>query len=122
MRMAIAAAAVLGLFAMAAPAHAQMRTSLSGGSNANVPQNSGGGGGGGGSFGSSASGGHALNGISRDVRYQNTSAHGNEADFQLTAYVPYEQAVRMGEAALAQQAKTLGEIAAEYRASKAHRK
>ena len=118
MRMAIiVAVAVLGL-AIAAPVHAQgMRGPVSGGSNAAAPTN--GGGGGGGYGGGSSVGGHSLTGF-QPIHYQNNAAHGCAADFELTAYVPYEQAVKMGEAALAQQAKTLGQIAAEYRASKHH--
>jgi hypothetical protein len=121
MRMGIVAVLAILMLAMAAPAHAQ-RAALSGGSTANAPQMSGGGGGGGGfGGGGGVSGGHSLPQLPQAVHYTNASAHGTEADFQLTSFVPYEQAVRMGEEALAQPVKTLGEIAAEYRAEKAAR-
>lgn len=125
LRMAMAAAVALLALVLAVPAHAQMRGPASGGMQTTAvggATGSGGGGGGGGSFGggSGTGGGHPLPSFAL-VRYTNSSAHGTEADFQLTSFVPYEQAVKMGEAALAEQAKTLGQIAAEYRAAKRHR-
>lgn len=121
MRIGIVAVVAILALAVAVPAHAQ-RAALSGGSTANAPQMSGGGGGGGGfGGGGGVSGGHALPQLPQPVHYTNVSAHGTEADFQLTSFVPYEQAVRMGEEAPARPTKTLGEIAAEYRAEKALR-
>jgi hypothetical protein len=117
MRMAILAVVAILALAIAAPAHAQMMHGpASGGSTANAPVN-GGGGGGGGYGGGSSVGTHGFSGF-QPIHYQNAAAHGSSADFELTVFVPYEQAVKMGEAALTQQTKTLGQIAAEYRASK----
>jgi|SRR5215469_13352925 len=116
MRTAIVVAVMILGLAMAGPSHAQARTPMGGGSTASQ-LNSGGGGGAGGGFGGA---GHSFRGLAA-MHYANPSAQGNAEDFQVTSYVPYEQALKMGEATRAQQTKTLGEIAAEYRARKAQR-
>lgn len=125
MRMVMAAGAALLALVLALPAHAQMRGPVGGGTTTTgvggAPGSAGGGGGSvsGGGGGVGTGGGHSMPSFA-PARYRNSAAHGTETDFQPTSFVPYEQAVKMGQAALAQQAKTLGQIAAEYRAAKRH--
>jgi hypothetical protein len=45
---------------------------------------------------------------------------GSDSDYVPSTFVPFEAAVRMGEAALAYRPKSLGEVAVEYRAAKKH--
>jgi hypothetical protein len=123
MRIAIVAAVTVLGMALAGPAHAQMRGPASGGMATTAVAGTGSGGGGGSASGGSYGGGGGLaagrsSSSLQGIRYQNSAAHGTEADFELTAFVPYAEAVKMGERALAQQSKTLGQIAAEYRVQK----
>jgi hypothetical protein len=78
-----------------------------------------GGGAGAGSFGSLS-----LPTIARSapLRYQYTFAQGSEGSFVPSTYVRYEDAVKMGEAALAAQPKpvSIAQVAAQYRALKQH--
>lgn len=126
MRLAMAAvAALLGLVLAATPAHAQMRAPASGGMQTTATSGQGAGAGGGGGSGSGGGGGfgggsHTLPTLTQ-VHYANPSAHGTEADYQPTSFMPYDAAVKMGQDALSGPQKTLGEIAAEYRAEKASR-
>ncbi len=55
-----------------------------------------------------------------EPRYQNSSAHGSEAEFVPSTYVPYEQALAQGQAALAPESKpkSVAQVAAEYRSAK----
>ncbi|MFZ0211777.1 MAG: hypothetical protein WBE20_13325 [Candidatus Acidiferrales bacterium] len=49
--------------------------------------------------------------------FQMTSAQGSST-FVPSTFVPYKEAVKMGQAALAYKPKSIAEVAAEYRASK----
>jgi hypothetical protein len=105
-------AVVAVLFVASLPAHAQARFGSSGGSALAF-----GGGGGGGAVGSSVG---VLPMTPRTIRYSNPSAHGTETDFNLTSFVPYDDAVKMGLAVINQKPKPIAQVAAEYRASKKH--
>lgn len=104
-------AVVAVLFIASLPAHAQSRFGSSGAS----VLATGGGGGAGTGVGSSAG---VLPMAFRTTRYANLAAHGTETDFNLTSFVPYDEAVKMGLAVINQKPKPIAEVAAEYRASK----
>lgn len=52
------------------------------------------------------------------TRFSMSVTNGSSAEFIPSTFVPFEQAVEQGRAALAAKPKTLAEIAAEYRAQK----
>ena len=110
MRIAILAALVI-LFAV--PADAQSHTAMGGGSTAAAYTGGGGGAAGG------ASGSHAMF-HAPVTQFDFGYAHGTTCDFNPSSYMEYDEAVKYGQAVVAAEAKpkTLGEIAAEYRASK----
>lgn len=83
--------------------------------------------------GGSISGIGALNGIGglshvtfpvltgrSEPAYENRSAHGSAAEFVPSTYIPYEQALAQGQAALVPDSKPkpLAQVAAEYRSAK----
>jgi hypothetical protein len=102
------------------PAHAQSRMSPAAAAPSAL-NNSGGGGGGGYSGGSGYGGGgagiHSLP-SSPATQFTYSYAHGSDSDFAPTSFLPYDQAVELGESILAEKPKSLGEVAAEYRALK----
>lgn len=53
-----------------------------------------------------------------EPRFHMTVVNGSSNDFIPSTFVPFEQAVAQGRAALATKPKTLAEVAAEYRATK----
>jgi hypothetical protein len=104
----------LAVFALlfALPAHAQHAGAAPSGTT-----NSGGGGYGG------SMGGADFSDSSHIPQTQFTVviAHGSAQDFVPSTFMCFSQAVKIGEAELAYQTKTLGEVAREYRAEKAHK-
>ena len=109
---------VLSLF-LSLSLHAQSRMSPAGAAPSTL--NNGGGGGGGYSGGSAYGGGgvgiHSLPSCPL-AQFNYSYAHGTDADFAPTSFLPYDQAIKLGEAVLAEKPKSLGEVAAEYRAQK----
>jgi len=103
--------AALLLF-LALPAHAQHVGSAS----TQVNQGGGGGGGGGQMGGDYGSSNHIA-----VTEFHVVAAHGS-SDFVDSTYMAYDRALEIGEAILARQQKTLGQIAREYRADKAAKK
>jgi hypothetical protein len=103
------------LFAL--PAHAQSHAARTGSTAS--PMTNGGGGAAGGSYGSVS---FPTSSGSAPVHYQYSFAHGSDAGFVPSTYVRYEDALKMGQAALAAQPKpvSIAEVAAEYRALKQH--
>jgi|SRR5579864_635862 len=101
---------------LALPASAQTRGA---GAAPSAPIMSGGGGSAG--FGGSSFGaiGFLSQSSSSDVHYQYIYAQGSDATFVPTRFVSYAEGLKLGRAALAYRPKTIAEIAAEYRASKA---
>jgi len=98
------------------PLRAQSHMSPAG-ANPNAAVNSGGGGGGGSSGGGGGSGITALPSFPR-AQFSYGYAHGSDADFAPSSFLTYDEAVKLGESVLAEKPKSLGEAAAEYRASK----
>jgi hypothetical protein len=113
MRTVIFAALIL-FFSL--PLHAQSRMPPAGAAPGNL-NNGGGGGGGGSSGGGGGVGIHSLPN-SPVAHFSYSYAHGSESDFAPTSFLPYDQAVKLGESMLAEKPRSLGEVAAEYRASK----
>jgi hypothetical protein len=98
------------------PLHAQSRMPPAG-ATPSASNNSGGGGGGGSYGGGGGAGIHSLPSCPAR-QYSYSYAHGSGADFAPTSFLPYDQAVKLGDAVLAEKPKSLGEVAAEYRAAK----
>lgn len=99
------------------PARAQSHMALSGGNANSASPNSGGGGGAGGYGGGGGSGITALPSSPR-AQFSYGYAHGSDADFAPSSFLSYDDAVKLGESVLAAKPKSLGEVAAEYRALK----
>jgi hypothetical protein len=114
MRSVIFAALILFL---SLPLHAQSRMSPAGATPSTLNNGGGGGGAGGFSSGGGATGITYLPSSPR-AQFSYSYAHGSDADFAPTSFLPYDQAVKLGESVLAEKPKSLGEVAAEYRASK----
>jgi hypothetical protein len=111
-----AAVLLLWVFVVSLPTCAQSR----GGGIASSPSslvNTGGGGGGGGYGSSGTVSFHTFPGDSPG-HYDYSYAQGSDSEFVPSTYVPYEEAVKMGQAALAYKPKSIAQIAAEYRAAK----
>jgi hypothetical protein len=115
-RVAAMRIAILGALAIlfSLPAHAQSHTTL-GGATPGGGYNTGGAGGAGGVSGGS------LNPVMFhtpathfDVGY----AHGTDGEFVPSSFMNYEDAVKLGRSMVEAKPKSLGEIAAEYRARK----
>jgi hypothetical protein len=97
---------------LALPAHAQRSGA--------VPSsltNSGGGGG----YGGSMSSADFSSGKIPVTQFRVVAAHGTAEDYVPSSFMGYSQAVEVGKAALAEQTKTLAEVAREYRAEKAQK-
>jgi hypothetical protein len=94
------------------PAYAQSHSS--GGGMANQLSFSGGGGGGG-SVGAVSFPSHPSR---PEVHYELAYAQGSTTDYVASTYVSFEEAVRLGKAALANKPKSIVQVAAEYRAAK----
>ena len=93
------------------PVHAQDRASqLSFGGNGGAGFGSGG-------FGSSSLGG-ALSATTRNEHYTYTYAQGSATTYVPTRFVSFETGLKLAKEALVYRPKSLGEIAAEYRAAK----
>jgi hypothetical protein len=104
--------ALLLLF-FALPAHAQQRA----GSNGITPTGGGGGGLGGsleGGFGGSSTGKIPV------TQFSVVTAHG-DANFILSSFMPYDRAVEVGKAALANSPQSLGDVARAYHEEKARK-
>jgi len=101
------------------PAHAQSRMSPAAAAPSTLNNSGGGGGGysGGSSYGGGGAGIHSLP-SSPAMQFTYCYAHGSDTDFAPTSFLPYDQAVELGESVLAEKPKSLGEVAAEYRALK----
>ena len=101
------------------PARAQSHMALSGGNANSASPNSGGGGGAGG-YGGGGGGGSGITALPSSPRAQFSYgyAHGSDADFAPSSFLSYDDAVKLGESVLAAKPRSLGEVAAEYRASK----
>jgi hypothetical protein len=99
------------LLIFALPAHAQR----GGASNMNHATEGGGGGGG-----ASTGAGYTSSNHIAVTQFSVVTAHGSE-DYVLTSYMSYNQAVEAGQAVLAYKAKTLGDLAREYREEKARK-
>jgi hypothetical protein len=110
-------AALILVFSL--PARAQSHMALSGGNANSASPNSGGGGGAGG-YSGGGGGGSGITALPSSPRaqYSYGYAHGSDADFAPSAFLSYDEAVKLGESVLAEKPKSLGEVAAEYRASK----
>jgi hypothetical protein len=118
MKRSVLFAALILFFTL--PLRAQSHMSPAG-ANPNASVSNGGGGAGGstgsGGFGGGSSGITALPSFPRaQVSYG--YAHGSDADFAPSSFLPYDEAVKLGESVLAEKPKSLGEVAAQYRASK----
>jgi hypothetical protein len=102
------------------PVHAQSHMSLSGGNANSASPSNGGGGGGGGGYSSGGGGGSGITALPSSPRAQFSYgyAHGSDADFAPSSFLSYDDAVKLGESVLAAKPRSLGEVAAEYRASK----
>ena len=103
-------ALLLLLFAI--PAHAQRTGALP-----SATTNSGGGGYGG----SMGSADFSDSNHIPQTQFSVVIAHGSAQDYVPSTFMCFTQAVKIGEAALAYQEKTLGELAREYRAEKARK-
>jgi hypothetical protein len=117
MRTALFAGLVL-LFCL--PAHAQTHTVPAGATPSNISNSSGGGGGGtGGSGGGSGFATSSIRPLPTRAAFQPhlDYAHGSD-DFSPSTFLPYQDAVKLGESVLNEQPKSLGAVAAQYRAMK----
>jgi len=104
--------AMLMLFSL--PAYAQGHAAL-GGAAPNGGLSSGGAGGGGGMGGGTSSPAMFHTPATRfDMGY----AHGSDCDFVPSSFMSYDDAVNLGRSIIEAKPKTLGEVAAEYRARK----
>jgi hypothetical protein len=101
--------AFLTLF-LALPAHAQRSGAVP-----NRPTDSGGGGYGG-EMGASDFGSSSHIPV---TQFGVVTAHGSVQDFEPSSFMPYDHALQVGQAELAEQSKTLAQVAREYRAEKA---
>lgn len=113
MRIVVLGALVM-LFSL--PAHAQMQThGAMGGASTTSGYNNGGGGGGGGISG----GASAVTMLHTPAtRFDLGYAHGSDYEFEPSSYMAYDDAVKLGRSLVEAKPKTLGEVAAEYRARK----
>jgi len=93
------------------PAHAQGHAAL-GGSAPNSGYTNGGGGGAGGASGSTSMFHTPV------TRFELNYAHGADCDFNPSTFMAYDDAIKLGRSIVEAKPKTLGEIAAEYRAKK----
>jgi len=117
MRAAFFAGLVL-LFCL--PAHAQAHMVPAGSAVSNVFNSSGGGGGGtGGSGGGSGFATSTIRALPTRAAFQChlEYAHGSD-DFSLSTFLPYQDAVKLGQSVLNEEPKSLGAVAAQYRAMK----
>lgn len=103
------------LFAL--PAHAQTRPPSGGGSPNGLTNTGGGGGGGyGGGFGSASASAPIPH--TPPAQFHYGYAHGVASDFDLTTFLPYDEAIKLGQAVLDYKPKTVAEAARETRAQK----
>lgn len=110
MRIAILGALVI-LFSLPLRAQGQTHGTMGGGSpNAGY---SGGGGAGAGGFSGATSMFHTP-----ATHFEFGYAHGAESDFNPSSFMEYDEAVKLGRSIVEAKPKSLGEIAAEYRAKK----
>jgi len=114
MKMAtIACAALLCVLSLSIPVSAQSRGSAG---TASSPQSfSGGGGGGYGGGGGASSPSHAPR---PEVHYELAYAQGSATEYVASAYVSFEEAVKLGQQVLTNKPKSVAEVAAEYRAAR----
>jgi hypothetical protein len=115
MRVALFAGLVL-LFCL--PAHAQAHM-VPGGSAVSNLSNSGGGGGTGGSGGGSGFATSSIRALPTRAAFQChlEYAHGSD-DFSPSTFLPFQDAVKLGQSVLNEEPKSLGAVAAQYRAMK----
>jgi hypothetical protein len=116
MKRSIFFAALILFFSL--PVRAQSHMALSGGNANSASPNSGGGGGAGGYSGGGGGSGITALPSSPRAQFSYGYAHGSDADFAPSSFLSYDEAVKLGESVLAAKPRSLGEVAAEYRASK----
>ena len=111
MKMAtLTCAALLCVLSLSIPVSAQSRGSAG---TASSPQSFSGGGYGGGGGASSPS--HAPR---PEVHYELAYAQGSATEYVASAYVSFEEAVKLGQQVLTNKPKSVAEVAAEYRAAR----
>lgn len=105
---------------LALPAHAQNHATQVSSAPSSTTMGGGGAGGAGGGYGSSFSF-PTSSSAAAPVHYQYSFAHGSSSSFVPSTFVPFQDAVKMGEAALAAPPPvSIAQVAAEYRARKQH--
>jgi len=104
------AALILGL---SVPAHAQSRSAfVPAGSTGGVVSNGGGGYGGGGGIGGGVSDFHTLPSVP-STTFRSTAVSGSDATFEPSSFLPYKEAIAVGQGILNAQHESVAEAAAE---------
>ena len=101
------------ILGMSVPAHAQSRSAFApAGSTGGVTSNGGGGYGGGGGIGGGVSDFHTLPSVP-STTFRSTAVSGSDATFEPSSFLPYKQAIAVGQDILNAQHESVAEAAAE---------